>query len=89
MTLEAVLLRGVMPVLVLAALLVVGRLVKGPSVPDRVVALDLLSTIGIGLAAAYAVATRQFQYLDVAIVLALLSFLGTVAFAYYVERSRS
>ena len=61
------------------------RLRKGPSLPDRVVALDLLTTVGIAVTAVYAVIMDQPLILDVATILALISFLGTIAFAYYVD----
>jgi len=76
----------VLPLLSVAVLLTFVRLVRGPSLPDRVVALDLLSTLGIGVIAAYAIATDQPVFLDVASILALVTFLGTVAFAYYLEQ---
>ena len=69
-----------------ALLLAFIRLARGPSLPDRVVALDLVSILAAAIAATYAVAAAQAVFLDVAIVLALISFLGTVAFARYVER---
>jgi multicomponent Na+:H+ antiporter subunit F len=62
------------------------RLVCGPSLSDRVVALDLMATIGIGFIAVYAVVSDQPVYLDVATVVALVAFLATVAFAFYVRR---
>ena len=62
------------------------RLVRGPSLPDRVVALDLMTTLGIAVVATYAIATNQAIFIDVATVVALVSFLGTIAFAYYVEK---
>lgn len=62
------------------------RLARGPSLPDRVIALDLISVLAIGLIVVYAVRFNQPNFLDVAIILALISFLGTVAFAYYLER---
>lgn len=62
------------------------RLFRGPSLADRVVALDFMSSLGIGIMAVYAIATDQAILLDVAIIVALISFLGTVAFAYYLER---
>lgn len=62
------------------------RLLRGPSLPDRVIALDLMATLGIGIIAVYAVATNQPVLLDVALIVALISFLGTVAFAHYLER---
>ena len=61
------------------------RLRQGPSLPDRVVALDLLTTVGIAVTAVYAVIMDQPLILDVATILALISFLGTIAFAYYVD----
>jgi multicomponent Na+:H+ antiporter subunit F len=61
------------------------RLRKGPSLPDRVVALDLLTTVGIAVTAVYAIIMDQPLILDVATILALISFLGTIAFAYYVD----
>jgi multicomponent Na+:H+ antiporter subunit F len=61
------------------------RLRKGPSLPDRVVALDLLTTVGIAVTAVYAMIMNQPLILDVATILALISFLGTIAFAYYVD----
>ncbi len=62
------------------------RLVRGPTLPDRVVALDLMGVQTVGMIAAYAVATDQPVLLDPATVLALVGFLGTVAFARYLER---
>lgn len=62
------------------------RLARGPSLPDRVIALDLISVLAAAIAATYAIAAAQAVFLDVAIVLALISFLGTVAFARFVER---
>jgi multicomponent Na+:H+ antiporter subunit F len=62
------------------------RLVRGPSLPDRVVALDLIGTLAVGIIAAYDIATDQPVLLDAATVVALVAFLGTVAFARYVER---
>lgn len=62
------------------------RLARGPFLPDRVVALDLISILAMGFIVVYAVRFNQPAFLDVAIILAIISFLGTVAFAYYLER---
>jgi multicomponent Na+:H+ antiporter subunit F len=62
------------------------RLAIGPRLPDRVVALDLVAYLMLGFIAAYSIRYNQTGFLDVAIILALISFLGTVAFAYYIER---
>jgi multicomponent Na+:H+ antiporter subunit F len=73
-------------ILVLAMFLAFIRLVRGPSLPARVVALDMMASLAVGIIAVYSVATRQPIFLDVAIALALIGFLGTVAFAYYIEK---
>lgn len=73
-------------VIVLAMLLAFIRLVRGPSLPDRVVALDLITIQIAAMLAVDTIATGQSVFLDAAIVLALISFLGTVAFARYLER---
>jgi len=72
--------------LVVAVALVVVRLVRGPTVADRVVALDVLSAVSIGFIAAYTVATGATALLDAALVVALVAFVATVAFARFVER---
>lgn len=87
MTVSDLALYGVLPILGIAMILALVRLLLGPSLPDRVVALDLMTSLGIGTIATYAIATEQAALLDVAIILALVSFLGTVAFAYYIERT--
>ena len=62
------------------------RLIRGPSLPDRVVALDLIATLSVGIIAVDAIASRQPVILDAAIVVSLIAFVGTVAFAHYVEK---
>jgi multicomponent Na+:H+ antiporter subunit F len=83
---SAVTLFLVLPLLSIAIVLTVVRLLRGPTLPNRVLALDQLTTLGIGIAVVYAVATNQAAFLDVAVVLALIAFLGTIAFAYYIQR---
>lgn len=70
----------------LSLILIFIRLVTGPSIEDRIVALDLLAANAIGFVAVYAIQNKTTTFLDVGIILALLAFLGTVAFAYYLER---
>ena len=62
------------------------RLLLGPNIPDRLMALELLTTVGVGIAALYCIAFDEPVYLDVAIVLALVAFLGTVTFSRYIEK---
>ena len=68
-----------------AALLALVRLALGPSLPDRVVALDLVASVGVALCALAALGLQQAVFLDVAMLLAVISFVGTVAFARYLE----
>lgn len=70
----------------LALFLTFVRLLRGPTLPDRVVCLDLMGVLSVGMIAAYAVAADQPVLLDPATVLGLVGFLGTVAFARYLER---
>ena len=74
--------------LAVAALLAFVRLVRGPTLPDRVVAIDLLGVLIVGLIVVYTAASGATAFLDVAMVIALVSFLGTVAYARYIERDR-
>lgn len=62
------------------------RLVRGPTLPDRVVALDLFAVLSTAFLTLYAIDSDELVFLDVAIVLALIAFLGTAAFALYIER---
>lgn len=69
-----------------AYLLTLYRLVRGPTASDRVVALDLLAALTLGAIALHAMAARSAASFEVALVLALVGFLGTVAFATYLAR---
>jgi multicomponent Na+:H+ antiporter subunit F len=62
------------------------RLARGPDLTDRVVALDLISMIAVAISALYATAHDAPVFLDVAILMALITFIGTIAFAHYMER---
>ena len=73
-------------VLVIAVGLAFLRLVLGPSLPDRVVALDLVATLLVGLIAVSAIETGDVIFLRVAMVVALFSFIGTIGFCWYLQR---
>ena len=73
-------------VLAAAVFLALVRLVRGPSLPDRVVALDVIATLIVGIIGVYSVAESEPMLLRVAMVLALINFVGTVAFSYYLQR---
>lgn len=76
----------ILPVLAISVLLIFVRFAKGPSLSDRVVSLDLLITSGVGIIAVYSIIANQPAFLDIAMVVALIAFLGTVAFSYYLEK---
>ena len=69
----------------LAMLLAFYRVMRGPTLPDRVVALDLLATAIVGLLGLAALRSGLTVLLDVAVLLALITFVGTVAWARYLE----
>ena len=70
----------------LALLVAFIRLVKGPTLPDRIVAIDLFGVLVVGLIVVLAGWSGVRATLDAAIVIALVGFLGTIAYATYVER---
>lgn len=61
------------------------RLVKGPSLPDRVVALELIASIVAGMVGVHAIDTGVGAYLDIAIVLAITAFLAAIGFARFIQ----
>lgn len=69
----------------LAFLLALGRFIKGPSAADRVVSFDVLTIVSITFIVLSALVEGRGIYLDVALVYALLSFLGVIAVALYLE----
>lgn len=71
-------------VLAVSFVLIVIRIYRGPTLPDRIIALDMLVAVGIGFIAVIGVKTGYFLYLDIAIALGLVGFLTTVAFARFV-----
>ena len=71
-------------VLSISLFLTVWRALTGPTLPDRVVALDMLVAVAIGFIAIVAMRTGFTLYIDIAISLGLVGFLATVAFARFV-----
>ena len=64
------------------------RVVSGPTLPDRVVAVDLIGVSAVCLMVVSAAGSKEPAFLDAAVVISLLGFLGTVAYARYIERRR-
>ena len=68
-----------------ACLLAAYRLLDGPSLPDRMVALDTITTTIVAVSALYSIATDRGFYLLVSLVLGIIGFVSTVAVAKFVE----
>jgi len=79
------LLLAALAILAVSGFLVLLRIVSGPTLPDRVVAIDLMGVLIVGFVVVSAAATGSYFFLDIAIVIALISFVGTVAYARYIE----
>ena len=69
-----------------ALLLALGRLIKGPTLPDRVVAMDLIGVLIVSLIVVVAASSHVRAMLDAAIVIALIGFVGTLGYATYIDR---
>jgi multicomponent Na+:H+ antiporter subunit F len=74
--------------LALGAGLTFVRLARGPTLPDRVISIDLIGILIVCVLVVVADESGQQAFLDVAMVIALISFVGTVAYASYLERDR-
>jgi len=61
------------------------RIGRGPSAPDRTVAVDILGIVIVGFCALLSLETGKDFYLNVALAWALLSFIGTLALAKFLE----
>jgi len=72
--------------LAVAAVITFARVLLGPTLPDRVVSIDLVGVLIVGITVVAAAGTGVQAFLDVALVIALISFVGTVAYARYIER---
>ncbi|HXV18929.1 MAG TPA: monovalent cation/H+ antiporter complex subunit F [Candidatus Omnitrophota bacterium] len=80
--------RACFVLLTISMILVIIRILRGPTLCNRVVAFDLLNTLMICAMGVYIVNTDQAILLYVAVLASLITFLGTVAYAYYVEREK-
>ena len=75
----------VLGVLFLSIIMALIRIIRGPTVPDRIVGLDTVNTIVISGMVVYGAAFNEIIYIDVAIVYALLSYISTLFIAKYLE----
>jgi len=72
-------------VLLLASFLCLYRIGTGPTAPDRTVAIDILGTLIVGFCCMFALWLERDFYINIAIAWALVSFIGTIALAKYLE----
>lgn len=80
----------VFPILSVAILLIGYRFLKGPSISDRILCADMLFTLGTAFIALYGIKVRDAIFLDIALMFALIAFLSTVAFSYYlIKRNKT
>jgi multicomponent Na+:H+ antiporter subunit F len=73
--------------LIVALLAAAWRLLTGPTLPDRVIALDLVSMLLVVFLVVFKLVSGVNAYIYAGISLALISFLATVAFAHYIDRT--
>lgn len=59
------------------------RIIRGPTTADRILGLDTITLLGIGIIGVFAVRTGLYLYVDIAVAVALVGFLATIAFARY------
>ena len=88
MSLIDIILTVVIIVLTTSAILVLYRFIKGPTLPDRVSAIDLITTIAIAIIVVFSLLWDSPNFFDVAMVLALISFLGSMSYAFYLIKRK-
>jgi len=72
-------------ILILSSLLVLFRVLRGPTAADRIVAIDIFGILIVGLCAVLSIATGRSWYIDIGIAWGLQSFIGTLALSKYLE----
>ncbi len=72
--------------LLLALILAVARLIRGPKHENMIVALDLIASIVMGFILIYSLLVDKAVYVDIAIIISLVSFMGTIAISIYLKQ---
>jgi multicomponent Na+:H+ antiporter subunit F len=75
-------------ILILAFVMSMIRLVRGPTLQDRVVALDLVGAVAAGIIIIFMLMNDRMKYLDVVLVLSLILFLGTTTIARFLNKEK-
>ena len=77
---------GCIILITLAMILIIYRLVKGPNPSDRVIALDTIGVCLISLVGLFSIIVETSFFLEIILLLAILSFIGTIAFSKFIEK---
>ena len=88
MSLIEIILTVVLIVLAISIILVLYRFIKGPTLPDRVTAIDLVTTMIIAMIVVFSILWHSPNFFDVAMVLSLISFLGSISYAFYLKKKK-
>jgi multicomponent Na+:H+ antiporter subunit F len=75
----------IIALLILCMFMCLYRVGRGPTAPDRTVAIDIMGILMVGFCAVFSIMTKRDLYMNIAISWALLNFIGTLAFAKYLE----
>lgn len=71
--------------LLAALVLAFARLMKGPSINDRIAAMDVIAVVVMGFVLVYSVLINNSIYFDIPVIISLISFIGTVAVSTYLK----
>ncbi len=74
--------------LLLAFILAFVRMLKGPETSDRIVSMDLISSVTMAFVLSYSILVNKAIYFDIVIVISLISFIGTVAVSTYLKQKK-
>lgn len=74
--------------LIVTLILAFIRLLKGPTAHDRIVAMDFISSVVMGFILVYSVQIHKDFYIDIVILISLISFVGTVAISTYLKQNQ-
>ena len=74
--------------LLLAFILAFIRILKGPNMSDRTVAMDLIASITMAFILTYSILVQKAIYFDIVIVISLISFISTVAISIYLKQKK-
>ena len=77
---------GSIILITLAMIVIIYRLVKGPNPSDRVIALDTIGVCLISLVGLFSIIVETTFFLEIILLLAILSFIGTIAFSKFIEK---